>query len=133
MPSSSQPPSRPDSSPPASGGPGAVQGDCPSGTVGDHASFGAVAATRAPKRLAGIALRWRPPFRAAPAAFWCARMPVPSRKAMSERDAALLRRLQQALPHLEPAPAVEGLRRPPPWAEFGRDWRAKSPRSGATR
>jgi hypothetical protein len=39
----------------------------------------------------------------------------------AQRDAAPLRHLQQALPDAEMAPAVEGLRRPPPRAEFGRD------------
>jgi hypothetical protein len=39
----------------------------------------------------------------------------------AQGDAALLRHLQQALPDAKVAPAVEGLRRPPPRAEFGRD------------
>ena len=50
--------------------------------VGDPDRLRAVAAARAAERLAVVALRRRPPFRAAPAAFWCARMPVPSRKAI---------------------------------------------------
>ena len=39
----------------------------------------------------------------------------------AQRDAAVLRHFQQALPDPEVAPAVEGLRCPPPRAEFGRD------------
>jgi hypothetical protein len=47
--------------------------------VGDHASLGAIAATRAAKCLTMVSLSLRSPFRAAPAAFWCARTFVPSR------------------------------------------------------
>src|SRR5215218_6667697 len=50
--------------------------------VRDHARLRAVAAARAAERLARVPLCLAPPFRAAPAAFWCARMVVPSRNAM---------------------------------------------------
>ncbi len=47
--------------------------------IGDHAGLGAIAPTRSPKRLTCVSLSLRAPFRRAPAAFWCARMLVPSR------------------------------------------------------
>src|ERR1700712_1630750 len=48
--------------------------------IGDHAGFGAKAATRPAKRFTTVSLCWSVAFLAAPAAFWCARMLVPSRK-----------------------------------------------------
>ncbi len=61
-------------------GPGAIRkGDGPPCGVGDHASLGAIAATRSPKRFTIISLSLRSPFRLAPAAFWCARTFVPPR------------------------------------------------------
>ena len=45
----------------------------------DHARLGPIAPTRAPQRFTGVPFSLRAPFRAAPAAFWCARMLVPSR------------------------------------------------------
>src|SRR5689334_25377597 len=59
-----------------------AEGDGPSLAVGDHAGLGAVAAARAAERLTPVALRRSAPFRAAPAAFWCARTSVPSRNVM---------------------------------------------------
>jgi hypothetical protein len=53
-----------------------------SARIRDDAGLRPEAATRAAERLALIRLCLRPPFRAAPAAFWCARMLVPSRNAM---------------------------------------------------
>src|SRR3954464_3848661 len=51
-------------------------------TVRDHAGLGAVAATRAAERLTAVSLlAVGPPF-SRPAAFWCARKFVPSRKVM---------------------------------------------------
>jgi hypothetical protein len=47
--------------------------------VRDHAGLGAIAPTRAPKRLTCVSLSLSAPFLQAPAAFWCARMLVPSR------------------------------------------------------
>src|SRR3712207_6428784 len=47
--------------------------------IRDHASLGAIAPSRAPQRLTGVSLSLSAPFRRAPAAFWCARMLVPSR------------------------------------------------------
>src|SRR4051794_21670517 len=41
----------------------------PSKPIGDHASFGSIAPTRAAQRLTLVPLSLRPPFRAAPAAF----------------------------------------------------------------
>ena len=46
------------------------EGDGAAQTVGDHASLGAIAATRAAKRFTIVSLSLRSPFRAAPAAFW---------------------------------------------------------------
>jgi hypothetical protein len=48
-------------------------------SIGDHAGLAAIAATRAPKSLPCVSLSLRAPLRRAPAAFWCARMLVPSR------------------------------------------------------
>jgi hypothetical protein len=50
--------------------------------VSDDASFGTKAAARAAKRFTRVSLSRASPFFGAPAAFWCARMLVPSRKAM---------------------------------------------------
>jgi hypothetical protein len=50
--------------------------------IGDGAGLGAVAATRAAKRLTQFALLRAFPFLDAPAASWCALMLVPSRNAM---------------------------------------------------
>src|SRR5215203_1467268 len=47
--------------------------------VGDHTSLGAIAPARSPKRLTCVSLSLGAPFCRAPAAFWCARMLVPSR------------------------------------------------------
>src|SRR3954464_3253037 len=58
------------------------EADRPAGAVGDHASLGAIAATRAAKRFTHVALGSRSPFLGAPAALWCALIDVPSRKAM---------------------------------------------------
>jgi hypothetical protein len=55
------------------------ESDGTTGAVGDHAGFGAIAAARAPQPLTAVTLGCGAPFRAAPAAFWCARMLVPSR------------------------------------------------------
>src|SRR5215211_7588784 len=53
--------------------------DGPSKTVSDYTGLGAIAFTRAPKHLTCVSLSLSAPFRRAPAAFWCARMLVPSR------------------------------------------------------
>ena len=45
------------------------EGHRPSQPIGDHASFGSIAPTRAAQRLTLVPLRLRSPFRAAPAAF----------------------------------------------------------------
>jgi hypothetical protein len=58
------------------------EGDGPAPAVGNHAGLGAIAATRTAKRLTRTPLRRSEAFAAAPAAFWWARMDVPSRKAM---------------------------------------------------
>src|ERR1700712_1401923 len=55
------------------------EGNSAAETVGDHTSFGAIAATRAAKRLTCVPLRRSVLPLAAPAAFWWARMFVPSR------------------------------------------------------
>ena len=47
--------------------------------IRDHAGLGAIAPARSPKRFTCVPLRLGAPFRLAPAAFWCARMLVPSR------------------------------------------------------
>ncbi len=61
-------------------------------------------------------------FLAAPAAFWWARIVVPSRNAIpSLTPLALLRPLQQTLPNAMPAPAIEGLCRHPPWSQMRRN------------
>src|SRR3712207_2092989 len=61
---------------------GEGEADGAAGGVGDHAGLGPVAAARPAQRLARVALRRGSPFFAAPAALWCARMPVPSRNAI---------------------------------------------------
>src|SRR4051794_6825420 len=48
---------------------GQDEGHRPSKPIGDHASFGSIAPTRAAQRLTLVPLSLRPPFRAAPAAF----------------------------------------------------------------
>src|SRR5215208_462929 len=57
-----------------------AEGDGASFAVGDHAGLGAIATTRAPKRLMRVPPCRGLPFLAAPAAFWWARIEVPSRK-----------------------------------------------------
>ena len=59
-----------------------AEGDGAPLSVGDHASLGAIPATRAAKRFTMVSLSLRSPLRAAPAAFWCARTLVPSRNTM---------------------------------------------------
>src|SRR5215207_9838156 len=44
--------------------------------ISDHASLGPIPTTRPAQGFTGVPLRWRAPFRAAPAAFWWARMLV---------------------------------------------------------
>ena len=51
-------------------------------SVGNHAGVAAIAAARPAQGFPLVALRRTPPFLAAPAALWCARMLVPSRNAM---------------------------------------------------
>src|SRR5690606_24768453 len=58
------------------------EGDRAACAVGDHARFGAIAATRTAKRLTSTPLRRSGAFLVAPAAFWWARIEVPSTNAM---------------------------------------------------
>ncbi len=55
------------------------EGHGSSQTIRDHTGLGAVSTTRSPKRLTCVSLSLSAPFLQAPAAFWCARMLVPSR------------------------------------------------------
>ncbi len=57
------------------------EGDGAALPVGDHASLGAIATTRAAKSFTSVSLGRRSPLLAAPA-FWCARTFVPSRNTM---------------------------------------------------
>ena len=58
------------------------EGDRSTARIGDHDGLGAKAAARAPKRLTFPAASASSPFLDAPAALACARIEVPSRKAM---------------------------------------------------
>ena len=89
--------------------------------VGDHASLGAIAATRAAKRFTMVSLSLRSPLRAAPAAFWCARTLVPSRNTMPSCTPRSCTRLSRRSQTPSARPADEDLGGAPPGSEVGRD------------
>jgi hypothetical protein len=61
---------------------GEREADGPSGPIGDDAGLGGKAAAGSANSLTLVSLRGRAPFLAAPAAFWWARIVVPSRNTM---------------------------------------------------
>jgi hypothetical protein len=83
---------------------GETESDGTAAAAWDHAGVGAIAATRSPKCLTRSAPGSAAPFRAAPAAFWCARMSLPSKKVLpncTPRSCAIVssRSHTPSLPH----------------------------------
>src|SRR5215217_2614037 len=106
------------------------EGHRPSEPVGNLARLGPIAPTRAAQGFTGVPLSWRAPFWAAPAAFWCARMLVPSRNVIPSWTPRSWARSsgpgaagqeQQPLPHAQPRPADEGLSRLGPGPQVRRN------------
>ena len=97
------------------------EGDRAPAALGDHAGLRAEAAARAAERLARVACRCGPPFLAAPAASWCARMVVPSRVRGTASDA-----VRPAMPSATPrACAASGRRsQTPRWPQRLKVWAA---------
>ena len=120
-------------------GPGGQnEGDGPSRAVGDHASLGPVAAMRTAERLTSTPLRRSGAVLVAPAAFWWARIEVPSTNARPRSTPrawamASSRSHSPRRDHRMNVCAGRGQCPRPTMARTRRGWRATSPRSRAAR
>ena len=109
-----------------------AEGNGPTGTIGDHASLGAISAARSAKRRTIVSRGLRSPFpnrtgrllTSPDAGAVEEHHPEPARRVPAQGSADAPRRRRAPEPD-------EHLSRSPPWSRFHRDPRATSPRSDA--